>query len=245
MSKYDASKMIKKNATIYFSGEMLGTYHRIQVRAFYVETGVQYAQYPNAVALFFIAKSQRTVKAMIQTYRPSLLILDGWGHPKPDDMWGPEEVHTATGLVTKRSKYSAFDEGWKKDFDTMIGAHITAMTAARKSAGLPEAVILHDFRGHDSMAAAPAAPAPAPTDGKRWKVYSKKTVTPFSAVEEGAFPTFGEAMDLFEKLDVDKLGRLEVVGPDGYTRHSRGTAAQADPTDPCGCGDDVRAGGCS
>lgn len=59
--RYDATKMKKQNATIYFSGEMFGIYHRVQVRAFYVETGT-YAQYPNAVSVFFIAKSQRTVR---------------------------------------------------------------------------------------------------------------------------------------------------------------------------------------
>lgn len=77
-------------------------------------------------------------------------------------MWGPEDVNAATGTITKRAKYSAFDGGWRRDFDAMIDAHIAAMVDARKAAGFPESVVLHDFRKHNSMApAAPAAPSQA------------------------------------------------------------------------------------
>ena len=221
--RYDATKMIKQNATIYFSGEMFGIYHRVQVRAFYVETG-PWAQYTNAVSVFFIAKSQRTVKGLTQSYKPSLLILDGWGHPKPDDMFGPETVDPVTGTGTKRSKYSAFDPGWKNDFDAMIDAHIAG--GAR---------VLHDFRKHNSMAPAAAAPVyatpapPPPHAPGPWRVYSQKTVRPFSAVELGSFPKFADAMKLYTESDASQLGRLEIVGPDGFTRYSRGAAAAESP----------------
>lgn len=153
METFSRAKLINRKVTIYFHGEMFGCIHKIEARSYFVQTGA-YAQYSSAVACYFVPKGGRNPRGITQTFRPSLLILDGWGHPEPAAMFGAEET-SGEGVTVSRSRHSAFASEWQTEFDATITAHVAARGA----------VILADFRGHNphapATAATTAAPAPA------------------------------------------------------------------------------------
>lgn len=127
--------MTETKATIYFRGELMGNVHKMEVRSFGVKTGA-YAQYTSAITCKFVKKGGRSVLGFVQTFQPSLLILEGWGHPDPAGIWGDEK--TANGVTTRAGRHSACSPEWAKEFDSMIAEHIKG-----------GAKVLHDFRGHN------------------------------------------------------------------------------------------------
>ena len=143
-------KLIQRKVTIYYHGEMFGLIHKVEARAYFVRTG-EYAQYSSAVFCHFVPKGGRNPRGFVQTFRPSLLILDGWGHPDPAGMFGEPEQQGP--VVVQRSRHSAFSPEWQSEFDAMINAHILAL---RTDVLLP---VLADYRGHNPHA--PAEPVVA------------------------------------------------------------------------------------
>lgn len=113
-------------ATLYWSGGMMGNWHRVEVRSVDVWFD-SYAQYPRALYFRYVEKGCRKPSGFVQSPgEQSLLILDGHGHPQPPSMYGaPETLNTAGGEVTvSKSTYSSFDPRWAIDFDRMISEHI-------------------------------------------------------------------------------------------------------------------------
>ena len=109
-------------ATLYRRGEFLGAIHKIEVRAISV-TREKYAQYESAVRVEYIEPRQKRARTFVDSYKPSVLVLDGWGHPDPDSAFGPEE-QTAPGVTLSKSRYSSCDPRWQSDFDAKIDAYI-------------------------------------------------------------------------------------------------------------------------
>lgn len=100
---------------------------------------VSYAQYKAAVRVTFLPKGARKRRSLTETYKPSIVVLEGWGHPDPGSPFGEEE--SVGGVVTMTTRYTSFDERYSEEFNTMIDAYI-AKTGT---------VVVEDFRKHDSM----------------------------------------------------------------------------------------------
>lgn len=154
MERFTRDKLIHRNVTLYFHGETFGAIHKVEARAYHLQTGA-YAQYANAVECFFVPRNARNPRGMVQTYKPSLLILDGWDHPDTLSMFEPERAGNTPGVTVRRSRFSAFAPEWRKIFDTMIALHISGEN------GVPGAKVIADYRGHNSheVSAAPVAAA--------------------------------------------------------------------------------------
>lgn len=150
MERFARTSLIHRKVTLYFHGEMFDCIHKIEARAYHTQIG-RYAQYTSALTVHFLPRGGRNPRGLTQTYRPSLLILDGWGHPEPAEMFGAEEV-SPSGATVSRARHSAFSPEWQSEFDSMIAAHVAATGAT----------ILADYRGHDSHAPAQAVVAREP-----------------------------------------------------------------------------------
>lgn len=136
--------LIDSRVTIYFRGEMMGNIHKLDVRAYSVALR-PWAQYASAVETRFIKKGSRRTIGFIQSYQPSLVILEGWGHPDPAGIWNAPVVgHVGEGdsraeVTTTTGRHLSCSAEWSNEFDALLAAHVEA-TGAK---------ILHDFRGHD------------------------------------------------------------------------------------------------
>lgn len=133
---------VTRKVTLYFSGEMFGNYTKIEASAFDFEI-TNYAQYPSAVHAVFVPKRSRNARGMWQTSHPSLVVLEGWGHPDPAPMMTEAEPCETTGLMTSRSRFSSFDPRWAGEFRGMLAAHVEK-TGAR---------VILDLHGYNAHAA--------------------------------------------------------------------------------------------
>lgn len=138
----------EQKVTLYFRGETMGNIHKIEARAFSTRLR-PWAQFSSSVEVRFLKKGARRVLGFIQSYQPSLVILDGWGHPDPAPIFGPAVQRN--GVEISRGRHSACSPEWSTEFDAMLAAHV-----AEKGAK-----ILHDFRGHNSYGVIPADVAEA------------------------------------------------------------------------------------
>lgn len=91
----------------------------------------KYAQYYNC--LFITHRPKRKHQFHKKTCTPccgspDILILDGWGHPTPDGIWGKTEsrIQEGTGakVSTTSGRYMSHDPRWQSDFDGMIDEYI-------------------------------------------------------------------------------------------------------------------------
>lgn len=87
-----------------------------------------YAQYAAGVFVEFVPKGKRKPRAFVQGYKPSLVVLEGWGHPDPESPWEPA-VERGNGVSVQQSRYSACDPRWQGDFDAKLGAYLEATAA--------------------------------------------------------------------------------------------------------------------
>jgi hypothetical protein len=75
----------KRRVTVYFMGGFGGSV-RAEASAFAHSVG-PYAQHKSAVHYSLVRKGERRTRGLVQTYMPSLVVLDGWGHPDPEGHW--------------------------------------------------------------------------------------------------------------------------------------------------------------
>ena len=123
--------------TIYFKSEFLGNV--VKVEAKQIEIKVRsYAQYSQAVEFRYRKPRQRRDRGAVQTYQPSLLVLDGWNHPEPGESF--RTIAKSADAELQQARYSSCDPRWESDFDALIAEHIE-QTGAR---------VLADFRGHNA-----------------------------------------------------------------------------------------------
>lgn len=130
------TEMITRKVTLYFRGEMMGNYHKVEARAYFAGT-TKHAQYPAAVQFAWVPKGSRAARGQVQTFQPSLVILDGHGHPDPAPMMGEKEDQG--GVTVQRGRHSSCSPEWTSEFNEMIDAHIVATGAC----------VLADFRKHN------------------------------------------------------------------------------------------------
>ena len=114
-----------------------GFSHRVtHVRDLRVHIG-PCAQYSAAVHASFVVKGQRKRRGLIETYNPSLIVLEGWVNVDVGDMFG--EGVTENGTTAKMSRHLGFSDAWGEE-----------ARAAVKASG---AKVVRDFWGHASCAA--------------------------------------------------------------------------------------------
>lgn len=120
--------------TIYHRGEFGFAYQRIEARSVKVEAK-QYAQYQRALSVVFVPKGARKARGFVETYRPELVILSGWGHPIPADPFKD------LGGGCSVSRATSHDESWGLEFEKLIRPVLEAS---------PD-VLLGDYRGFDTQ----------------------------------------------------------------------------------------------
>lgn len=107
------------NVTIYLRGGM-GNINRIDVRELTVERGVKYAQYNDAVRVTWLEKGKRKKAGLYLTYAPFLLVVNREDAIEPASIFGATELGSTPGVSVRRSRYSAFDDGWVRDFRALL-----------------------------------------------------------------------------------------------------------------------------
>lgn len=112
--------------TIYTTSNFFGSIQKHEGTL--IETGRRkYAQYDNAPFVDFIPKGKRKAVRILKSYKPYLLICAGWNCPNTQGMFGAEETkeYPEGHVKIRQSRYSSFDDGYKKDFDVIIDNMIT------------------------------------------------------------------------------------------------------------------------
>jgi hypothetical protein len=124
--------------TMYVRSEFGMGIRKIEAREATVDVK-PYAQYARGIFVEFKRARERRARWFVQAYGPSLVILDGWGHPDPDGMWD-ESTRSSVGEVeTVRGRYAACDPRWQGDFDAKLAAYLEEKG---------NAILLYDFRRH-------------------------------------------------------------------------------------------------
>lgn len=121
--------------TVYTTSEFMGTVQKYEGTL--IDHGhMIYAQYDQAPFVSFTPKRKRNGIRIVKGYNPYILILKGWDHPEPEDMFGNSAGRLSNGVTIKESKYSSFDDGYKIDFNNVIDPYIAKNPA----------VLLADYR---------------------------------------------------------------------------------------------------
>ena len=105
---------LRKKVTIYRQREMGMGYNRIEATSFFHQL-IPYAQYPQAHQVIFTPKGARKPREYMDTYRPTTIVIEGWGHPEPEGIMA--------GAVGGHSRLS-MDPTWNKNFNRMIDSYI-------------------------------------------------------------------------------------------------------------------------
>jgi hypothetical protein len=126
-----------RKVTIYVGGEYTTAPHKIETAKLAVQVG-KYAQYGQAIGIFYVPLGKRNLRVHIESYNPYCVILDGWGHPSGPSMMGPASAHETPygSAAVSRSRYLAHDPRYETDFDAFLDGYI-ARSGAR---------VLADFR---------------------------------------------------------------------------------------------------
>lgn len=119
-----------ERATIYRCPEFGMGYRAYRVRNLTI-TYRRYAQYENAVELRFIPKGKRRERVIMETYKPTTVVVEGWDAPLYD-----VSPFDRTGPMTAKSRHTAFSEGWGEEFENWLAAE-----------GIDPSL---DLRGHNS-----------------------------------------------------------------------------------------------
>jgi len=104
-------------ATIYTKSELFGNILKKEVTL--LKHGrKQYAQYRDAPFVEFVPKRARIARRITETYKPFLLIVEGWKQPDPDSAYGSSTDHGAYSV--SQGRYSSFDDRWVDDFNAKV-----------------------------------------------------------------------------------------------------------------------------
>lgn len=132
-----ADYVTAQSVTIYSRSRMLGGYRKTEARS--VKAWIApYAQHARAVHCEHVPKGARLTRHDVESFRPSILILAGHGHPDPADVFG--DKRSADGATVSKSRFRSQDPAWSTEFDAMIDAYLAAH---------PEVKVVADFRRAD------------------------------------------------------------------------------------------------
>lgn len=109
--------------TIYANSDFSTCPHAIEARL--IDHGREdYAQYNGAPFVKYTPKGKRTTRMIRKGFRPFILIVEGWNHPSPPDMFA--QSTTQNGMTCKSSKYLSHDARYIEDFNTWYTEHMQA-----------------------------------------------------------------------------------------------------------------------
>lgn len=125
-----------EKVTLYYQGgfgmvKVEATRFKVEVRP--------HAQYERGVYVEMVPKGKRRAREFVQAYSPSLIVLEGWGHPDPDSAFLPPEPGKTDGVEVSHGRYSSCDPRWMSDFGSKLAAYLEEKGSK---------ILLHDFRGH-------------------------------------------------------------------------------------------------
>ena len=120
-------------ATIVSQGEFGMSYRVDHVRDLRVYLG-KHAQYTAAVHASFVVKGCRKRVGFVQSYRPNLIVLEGWADVNVPSMWG--DAKKGDGATTQTSRGLSCSGLWSDE--------------ARAAVAASGAKVVRDFREHDS-----------------------------------------------------------------------------------------------
>ena len=135
MNTYPQGNFKAGKATLYLTGEFFSNIVKVEVREVAV-VRKPWAQFSGAVVAIFKKPRQQRERKYVGSYKPYLVVLEGWGHPDPDDPY-EWSVSEATEMLVGKSKYLSCSDGYANDFDSKLDAYL---------AGHPEAKVLGDYR---------------------------------------------------------------------------------------------------
>lgn len=126
-----------ENCTIYTLGAFGAS--RLEVKTAWLQV-VKHAQYSSAVELRFLRPRKRKHEGRTLADRDMyLIVLTGWGHPKPGDSL--EAIESGSeGITASRTRHACFAPEWREEFEALINPYLAAHRDA----------VLADFRGHNA-----------------------------------------------------------------------------------------------
>jgi hypothetical protein len=105
--------LVLRRATLVFKADMGYGYTTIQARDVEVRIG-RYAQYAAAVFCSFTPRGKRSQRAIVGTYAPGLVILDGWVDPQvPDTHHAP--VDGGNGVTVQAGRALSCSPMWTQE----------------------------------------------------------------------------------------------------------------------------------
>lgn len=108
--------------TLYKEAAMGFGWRKMEASAFFYQVR-PYAQHPVVLEVVFVRKGARLKSTFIESTRPSVVILKGWGHPDlTGDTFTPPELRG--GMVVTETRHPAFSEEWVREFGTALDAHV-------------------------------------------------------------------------------------------------------------------------
>ena len=132
----DALDARGRKVTVYAKG-FLG-YTRHEAKDLVVERK-KYAQYSSAVSFQMRKTRERKYRGAVQTYHPTLVVLDGWGHfdPSKDTF---EVTKSTTEMTVSVGRYSSCAPEWDIEFAAKLDAYVAKT----------DATVLRDYRKADT-----------------------------------------------------------------------------------------------
>ena len=123
-----------KKITVYTTSEFMGNVIRTEGRLPTDEEIIgmskedkslgymQYAQYSKVPFVIVKPKrKQRFFKMKSAGYKPFMIVVEGWGNPEPDSLYGAPKPADKNGTTISEGRHIGFGSGWTKDFNSQIG----------------------------------------------------------------------------------------------------------------------------
>lgn len=129
-----------RKVTVYRKSELMGNIVKREMKL--VEHGLmEYAQYKSAPFVCGVIKRKRSASRFVETFRPYMIIVEGWGNIEPNGLYSKGKVlSSGEGVTVTQGQYSSFDDGWGNDFDATIDKLIES----------GEVEVIADYRNFDS-----------------------------------------------------------------------------------------------
>ena len=80
---------------------------------------MEWAQYPNAAFAVYREKRKRTWRKRIASYRPYMVIVEGWEHKKPPPML------IENGPISQITAYGSFDDRYTVEGDEWLNRYLS------------------------------------------------------------------------------------------------------------------------
>ena len=114
----------KARFTLYFRQDMGLGYTKVEVSALTLKQG-KWAQYSNAISGEYTRKRcKRSSMLPSQTFQPSLVVLEGWGHPQSPSIWDESTRKEGADVTTVQARYSSCDPRWSQDFRASLARYV-------------------------------------------------------------------------------------------------------------------------